>query len=114
MGSSDYVAGMPMGKMVDASMSDGLLDVILIKNPASLTELQGILNGFLMGEFNEKYVYCLKSSKMKIIADRPVPWSIDGEYGGIRTEVEICNHKQALRVLVPERSVKSKNLLRDQ
>ena len=114
VGSSYYVAGMPMGKMVDASMSDGLLDVILIKNPASLTELQGILNGFLVGEFNQKYVYCLKSSKMKIIADRPVPWSIDGEYGGTRSEVEICNHKQALRVLVPERSVKSKNLLRDQ
>ena len=113
VGSSDYVAGMPMGKMVDASMSDGLLDVILIKNPATLTELQGILNGFLMGEFNEKYVYCLKSSKMKIISDRPVPWSIDGEYGGTRTEVEICNHKQALRVLVPERSVKKKNLLQE-
>ena len=106
VGSSDYVAGMPMGKMVDASMTDGLMDVILIKNPSSLTELQGILNGFLVGEFNEKYVYCLKSSRMKITADRPVPWSLDGEYGGTRTEVEISNHKQALRILVPERSIK--------
>lgn len=113
IGSSDYVAGMPMGKMVDASMTDGLLDVILIKNPASLTELQGILNGFLVGEFNEKYVYCVKASKMKIIADRPVPWTVDGEYGGTRSEVEISNHKQALRVLVPERSVKLQELKRE-
>lgn len=109
IGSSDYVGGMPMGKMVDASMTDGLLDVILIKNPATLVELQGILNGFLVGEFNEKYVYSIKSGKMKIFFDRPASWSIDGEYGGTVSEVEISNHKQALRVLVPERSVKLKD-----
>lgn len=110
VGSSDYVAGMPMGKMVDASMTDGLLDVILIKNPGSLAELQGILNGFLAGEFNEKYVYCLKSSHMTVTADRPVSWSVDGEYGGTRSQVEISNHKQALRVMVPEACVKLKEL----
>ena len=50
---------------------------------------------------------------MKIIADRPVPWTVDGEYGGTRSEVEISNHKQALRVLVPERSVKLQELKRE-
>lgn len=107
IGSSEYVAGMPMGKMVDASMSDGLMDVILIKNPGNILELQPIINSFLLGEFDEKQVYTLKTSKLRISADRPIPWTLDGEYGGTTGQVTIENQKQALSVLVPAKTLKA-------
>lgn len=106
IGSSEYVAGMPMGKMVDASMSDGLLDIILIKNPGNILELQPILNSFLLGEFDENRVYTLKTSKLRITADRPIPWTLDGEYGGTMQQVTVENKKQALSILVPQKTLK--------
>ena len=84
------------GKNVD--MDDGLFEVTLIRMPKNPMELQEILRALLMREDNSDLIYSFKSKKIKIESEEPVPWTLDGEYGGNPTIVEIENKHKALNI----------------
>lgn len=105
---SRYVAGLPMGERNDASMSDGLMEVILVKKPGNALELTPLINTFLMGEMESDLIYTFKTRSLKIHADEPVSWTLDGEYGGLRTDVDIQNQERALALMAPADPEQSK------
>jgi len=105
---SRYVAGLPMGERNDASMSDGLMEVILVKKPGNALELTPLINTFLMGEMESDLIYTFKTRSLKIHADEPVSWTLDGEYGGLRTDVDIQNQERALALMAPADQEQSK------
>ena len=84
------------GRHVD--MNDGLFEVTLIKMPKTPAELQEILRCLVSGEDDTDLIYSFKSRKLTITSEGEVPWTLDGEYGGSHTEVEIENHHQALNL----------------
>ena len=84
------------GRHVD--MNDGLFEVTLIKMPKTPAELQEILRCLVSGEDDTDLIYSFKSRKLTITSEDEVPWTLDGEYGGSHTEVEIENHHQALNL----------------
>jgi YegS/Rv2252/BmrU family lipid kinase len=84
------------GKNVD--MNDGLFEVTLIKRPKNPIELQEILSALLTAEDNTDMICSFKSRKLKITTEEPVSWTLDGEFGGEETEVEIENKYQALNL----------------
>lgn len=98
---SRYVAGLPMGERNDASMSDGLMEVILVKKPGNALELTPLINTFLVGEMESNLVYTFKTKDLRITSDVPISWTLDGEYGGQRTEVIIENQMKALGIIAP-------------
>ena len=98
---SRYVAGLPMGVRNDASMSDGLMEVILVKKPGNALELTPLINTFLMGEMSSDLVYSFKTSALTIHSEARIPWTLDGEYGGLRSDVVIENQRQALGLMTP-------------
>ena len=98
---SRYVAGLPMGERNDASMSDGLMEVILVKKPGNALELTPLINTFLVGEMNSDLVYSFKTSRLTVKTKARIPWTLDGEYGGLRSDVLIVNQKQALGLMAP-------------
>ena len=36
-------------------------------------------------------MYCFRTSKLEITSTDPLPWTLDGEYGGTHTKVVIEN-----------------------
>ena len=46
-------------------------------------------------EGNEMFFEC-KASKVRIVSEEPIPWTVDGEFGGKWTEINIRNNKQAV------------------
>ena len=84
------------GKNVD--MNDGLFEVTLITMPKTPLELQEIGTALLTEEDNTDLIYSFKSSRLTFRSSKAVPWTLDGEYGGLHNFVEIENRHQALNL----------------
>ena len=82
------------GKNVD--MNDGLFEVTMIVTPKNPLELQEIMTGLLTAEDNSNLIYSFKAKKLEIESDVEVPWTLDGEFGGDHTYIEIENLHEAL------------------
>ena len=98
---SSFVAGFPVGKLLDVSMSDGLMEVTLVRKPPLLLDLTRAINGLLVGELDPELIYTVKTRKLRVLSREPMPWTLDGEYGGTRSEVNIENLTRALEINVP-------------
>lgn len=92
------------GKNVD--MNDGLFEVTLIRHPKNPLQLQGIMTALVMAEDNTDMIYSFKSKKLMIETEEEVPWTLDGEFGGDHTYVEIENRHKALNLYL--KSTKTK------
>ncbi len=84
------------GKNVD--MNDGLFEVTLITRPKNPLELQEIMASLLIAEDNTDLIHSFKSREITIESDEEVPWTLDGEFGGSHTLVEIENKHEALNL----------------
>ena len=84
------------GKNVD--MNDGLFEVTLITNPKNPLELQEIMTALLTAEDNTDLIYSFKSAHVVIESEEAVPWTLDGEFGGDQTRVEIDNLHEAMNL----------------
>lgn len=93
------------GKYV--KLNDGLFEVTLVKRPQNPLEMQGIMTALLAQETDERYMYSFKTKEIKIEAQRKIPWTLDGEFGGEHRRVWIKNEKEALELIVPERKQKN-------
>ena len=82
-------------------LDDGVFEVTLIKTPQNILELNEILQAVIAGKSeNNKYFYQFRSRYIRFISEDQVAWTLDGEFGGYHTVVDVKNDHQALRLLV--------------
>jgi diacylglycerol kinase (ATP) len=81
-------------------LGDGFFEIILIKMPRSVGDLNNILAGILSRNYNNEAVTFLQSRWVRFTFDRPVAWTRDGESGGTFTQVEITNLPGAVEITV--------------
>ena len=84
------------GKNVD--MNDGLFEVTLSAHPKNPLQLQEIITALVMAEDNTDLIYSFKTKKLTIESDEEVPWTLDGEFGGDHSYVDIENRHKALNL----------------
>ena len=84
------------GKNVD--MNDGFFEVTLIVHPKNPLQLQEIMTALVMAEDNTDMIYSFKTRQLTIETDEEVPWTLDGEFGGNHSYVEIENRHKALKL----------------
>lgn len=82
-------------------LNDGLFEVLLIKEPKSFLEFQGLLTCLVTQDINEKYMTLIKTDHIKFTCDDDIAWTLDGEDGGDHKVAEIINCKQQLRIIRP-------------
>ena len=70
------------------SLNDGFFEVLLIKMPKTLVDLNVIINALTTSNFENKSFEFFKTSGVTITSDEPIAWSLDGEY--MRTEGEVA------------------------
>ena len=105
---SSYVAGLPVGRWIDTSMSDGLMEVTLVRKPAHMTELTRVASNLLKGELDPEVLFTVKTRQLRVLSPEPIPWTLDGEYGGAPTDVTIENLPRALTLHLPLESLHPK------
>ncbi len=85
------------------SLDDGLFEVILVKSITSLQDLSAIATLLTKGEFDPSFFYTFQTSQVHFEFPTPVKWTLDGEFGGAETSVEIRNRNKAAEILVPQK-----------
>lgn len=84
----------------DIALNDGLFEVILVKCPKNPIELNMILASLVSDKFDTEYMYCFKAKDIKIESPYEVAWTLDGEFGGKHTQIEMKNAKEAIDIIV--------------
>ncbi len=87
-----------MGK--DVKFDDGEFEVMLIKKPKSLVELQEIIAALLVQNFDTKHMCTFKTKELILESKEEIPWTLDGEFGGEHDLVRIVNKKRALEIMI--------------
>ncbi len=93
------VGGMKLLDNTQISMNDGMFEVLLIQKPDSLTSLPHIINAILLHDYSSPSIISFHTRKITLLCEDEMPWTLDGEYGGISKKVEIENLHLALRII---------------
>ena len=94
------IGGIRLPKTEHVVLDDGLFEVDLIKKPVNITD---VANGFqtllesnpLSGGSRVHF----QASHLVFTCDRPLPWTIDGEFGGRERVSEVVNCQNALNII---------------
>ena len=98
---SKSIGGFRWFRKREIDLSDGKYEIILVKKPKRRVQFLGIVLNILLKRYNSKNFIYLQGSKIKINPQTHLNWTIDGEYGGRKKEVEILNNKQAIKMVIP-------------
>lgn len=84
----------------DVLLDDGAFEVTLIKKPKNPIELNEIIASLMNLVDDTDMIYSFKSSEVKFVSGKAIPWTLDGEFGGEHTEVVVKNLRQAVDIMV--------------
>lgn len=102
---SNSIAGMKKLFENYADLSDGLFEVLLVKDPKNISLLKNIVSCVVEKNFDNDMFYSFKTSKIKFESTEFIKWTVDGEYGGDFNSTEINVINNSIDILIE----KSKN-----
>lgn len=88
------VGGFELKMKDDISISDGLMEVVLVKKPAHPSEGAKMLGAVLAQDTQSEYITFAHTKNIRFVSDEDLPWTVDGENGGIvkSGDVTILEH----------------------
>ena len=84
------------------AVDDGVFEVLLIKKPNNATEFGTLMASFAYKDYNSEFLRLYKTKNLKIEIDKPIPWTVDGEYLKDFATVDIKLFEKAIRIYRPE------------
>lgn len=93
---TNYIGGFSMAGSVDTMLDDGQFELLLIKAPKNMLEMNTLVTKLLARDFNNEYMRMAQASRVKFTFPTPTAWTLDGEFGGETSEVEIMVRPHAL------------------
>ena len=79
---------------------DGKFEVTLFKTPRNPMELNEILGALALRKINPKRMYSFKTNEVHFETEEEIPWTLDGEFGGVHEEVGVKDCQKALEIMV--------------
>lgn len=85
------------------NLSDGKYEVVFAKNPGTARGWFDMMTSVLKKNFDKRYITVLQGSSVQIktLDGQPLPWTLDGEYGGDSNDVDIKITKHAFTMFRP-------------
>ena len=81
-------------------MSDGLLEVFLVRAPQNLTEIPECILALQSQRYNDCAMITFGAvRKLRVFADADMPWTLDGEKFDGQAEIEVENLHHAIRLV---------------
>ena len=94
------IGGIKAPKREVVVLDDGLFEVNLVKKPVSLLDVADGFQSFLNpAPVSGGALVHFQASKLVITSDQPIPWTIDGEFGGSATVNTVTNCRRALNII---------------
>lgn len=70
--------------------ADGLLELLLVRMPETLVEMDDIVRGLLTQDYSSPLLELLRVKDITVETEEPLEWSLDGEASGAYKNVHIC------------------------
>ena len=84
-------------KLVD--LSDGKVEVLLVREPSSPAELSSIVSGIMARDYSSSpCMALLQTENVSFTFDEAVPWTRDGEDGGKHVTLDLRCHSHGVRI----------------
>ena len=96
---STSIAGLVKLAPEDVSLNDGVFEVLLIREPMSITDLGTILSSILTKDYKSDKVHLIHTKNVKFTFETPVTLTRDGENGGTYTELSVTNIPHAISIV---------------
>lgn len=97
---STSVAGLVKLDPDMVALDDGEFEGALVKYPATLADLNALVSQAVSKNFNGEMMSIRKARTIRFTFADPVPFTRDGEPGGVHTDVKIENAHSAVRIIV--------------
>lgn len=91
LSNSTSVAGLVHFKEHMVSLSDGLSELVLVKEPSALTDLADLAGSVLSQSFDSESLVIAHTRSARFLFEQPVAWTRDGEPGGSWQDVTLKN-----------------------
>ena len=99
-GNTKSIGGILKFKDDVVEMSDGLFEVLLVKYPKSLWQLSKMLRRFNRSEWQGDGLEMIHAKKAKVFVEKEMLWSLDGEKRMLKSDFEVENIPQAIKLKV--------------
>ena len=94
------VGGLVKLKEDQVCLDDGLFELLLIPNPKSIADLQGLARSLLLQDFTGGGVIFRHVHTLTVQTPEDLPWALDGEFDPGGAQVEIRNLHRRLTFLI--------------
>ena len=81
-------------------LDDGVFEVLLIHTPKNVLELQEIVTTLLSGNMDSSLIEFYRTDQVRFWSEEEISWTMDGEYGGAHSYVDIRNRHQCVRIIM--------------
>lgn len=98
MSNSLSVAGMVRLNNDLVDLSDGKFEILLVRRPQDVMEINSILTGVLNKTYDSPCLTIVQASRVKFTFEEPVPWTRDGEDGGAHRTLTLRSHRHAVDI----------------
>ena len=100
------IGGIRLTSSEHVVLDDGLFEVDLIKKPVSIADVADSFQTLLLQTpVSAGARIHFQASHMVFTCEKPLPWTIDGEYGGTQEINEVVNCPRALNIIRGKRPV---------
>ena len=96
---STSVAGLVRLSESAVKLGDGKFEVILVRNPADISDMTNIVSSILSKSYDNAHVTVLQSQKVRFTFQESVAWTRDGEAGGLHQDLTLTNIHAPLEIL---------------
>lgn len=99
---SKSVAGIVTIKSDDVYMNDGRMELILVRRPKNIIELNQTTTAILTGTMNSDCINFLSAKKIRIEIEEGTHWTLDGEFEKGDTNNEIVTIHGGIEIILPQ------------
>lgn len=94
------VIGLPQSSV---NTSDGMFEVLLIKYPKNMAELNNTVMSLTRRDFSDPSILLMHCDELTVSSEEEIAWTRDGEDGGKFTSVSLSNLKCRMRTILPQK-----------
>lgn len=96
---SKSIGGILNLERLDVDMNDGLMEVLMVKTPADLIELNDIAISALSGSFKSHQIETYSAADVTVEIAEGIHWTLDGEYEKGSSVCEIKTLRSAISLI---------------
>ena len=84
-------------------MSDGEFEVLLIKYPKNIVDLNNIITSLNTNDYNNPSLSFFRASELTIESAETIQWSLDGECFEASEKETVRNYQKAITIILPKK-----------